>query len=331
MQKDVVIIGHPEEGYAERLANYINEHGLMSAEAVAFSEKGRMTRFENTHSVLAKVVAKEWAESSRKSESGILTIILTDGEEEGDMYAFRFRAADLTAAKICEFADIKPGRKTRVNEKTKLIGVYSPVGRCLKTSFSLTLGQMLATKYRVLYLNFENYSGFGKVMGFSKPADMADLLYYFLNLSDEFPKKMEEVMVSLGGMDMIPPALSFMDLESITEDEWEFFFNTLIERGNYDYIILDLSDYVKGLYGLLKRCYYIYTMMPGDGLAMAKVEQYEKLLKSMHYGDILDRTKKLFPPIFRKLPIHPEELLHSELAEYTRKITEDDFAWSGKK
>ena len=61
---------------------------------------------------------------------------------------------------------------------------------------------------------------------------------------------------------------------------------------------------------------------------MAKVEQYEKLITNLHYGEILDRTKKVSPPVFRKLPIRPEELIHSELADYTRKITEDDFHWN---
>ena len=179
-----------------------------------------------------------------------------------------------------------------------------------------------------LYLNFENYSGFGKVMGLTKPADMGDLLYYFLNLADGMHEKMNEMTVSVNGLDMIPPALSYLDIESVTEDEWEAFFDALVRKGYYDYIILDLSEYIKGLYKILRRCTCIYTFAPGDGVAMAKVEQYEKILRDLHYKDVLDRTRKVTPPVFRKLPIKPDELLHSELAEYTKKITEDDFHWS---
>ena len=79
---------------------------------------------------------------------------------------------------------------------------------------------------------------------------------------------------------------------------------------------------------LMEKCSFIYTIAPNDGLAMAKVEQYEKILEELHYKDILNRTRKVTPPVFRKLPIRPEELIHSELAEYTRKITEDEFHWS---
>ena len=41
-----------------------------------------------------------------------------------------------------------------------IIGVFSPLGRCLKTSFALALGQILAKERAVLYLNLESYSGF---------------------------------------------------------------------------------------------------------------------------------------------------------------------------
>lgn len=343
MQKEVIIIGHPEKEYVQRLSDYINEHELLPVEAVAFSEKSKLFRYKNNNPVSAIVIPLEWKETAEKKELTSNVIFFTEdepleesvcdpkeetGEKKKECRICRYLPADVIAGKICEVAGILPGKRRIACEKTKLIGVYSPIGRCLKTSFSLTLGQMLGTKYRVLYLNFENYSGFGKILGYSKPVDMADLLYYFLNLSDEFSGKMEEVMMHIGGMDIIPPALSFMDLESILEQEWEIFLNTLIEKGNYDYIILDLSDYVKGLYNILSRCSYIYTMIPNDGVAMAKIEQYELLLSSLHYSEILDKTRKVSPPVFRKLPIHPEELIHSELAEYTRKVTEDDFHWN---
>lgn len=332
MMKEVIVIAHPEEDYARRFADYANEHNLFPLKAAAFSDKGKLKRFEKSNPVCVKIIPKEWSSGENESsgEKGRpKCLYFSEEETEEKMYVYRYQAADFMADKICEAAGIKKlQRKTITGEKTKLIGIYSPVGRCLKTSFSMTLGQMLSSRYKVLYLNFENYSGLGNVMGYSKPVDMADILYYFLNLNEEFGEKMEEVMVKVGGMDMVPPAMSFLDIESISEEEWDSFFDAITERGNYDYIILDLSDYVKGLYRILQKCSLIYTFAPSDGLAMAKVEQYEKLLDTLHYNDILERTRKVTPPVFKKLPIRPEELVHSDLAEYTKQITEDEFHWS---
>lgn len=329
MYKEIVAVCHTEEDYVSRLADYINDHALLPCPVAAFSDKGKLTRYANHNPVRHRVIPAEWARNMTKEElkSGV-SLFCDEEEMEADMYVYRFRSADLTAERICRLADFQlPVARVR-GGRTKMIGIYSPVGRCLKTSFSLTLGQMLAQKHRVLYLNFENYSGFGRMMGMNKSVDMSDLLYYFLNLRDEFHKRMDGMAVSLNGLDVIPPALSFLDLESIGEEEWDRFFDILTEKGNYDYIVLDLSDYIKGLYRILLRCTFVYTFTQDDGMAMAKVEQYEKILNSLNYGEILSRTRKVKPPVFRKLPIKPEELIHSELADYTRKITEDDFHWS---
>ena len=52
-----------------------------------------------------------------------------------------------------------------LKKTTEIIGIFSPLGRCLKTSFALTLGQILAKERAVLYLNMEEYSGFEELMG----------------------------------------------------------------------------------------------------------------------------------------------------------------------
>ena len=58
----------------------------------------------------------------------------------------------------------------------KVLGVYSPVGRCLKTSFALTMGKLLAQEERVLYLNLEEFSGLSVLMKEEYKSDLSDLL-----------------------------------------------------------------------------------------------------------------------------------------------------------
>ena len=65
-----------------------------------------------------------------------------------------------------------------LKKTTEILGVFSPLGRCLKTSFALTLGQILAKDKAVLYLNMEEYSGFEELLGKGFAHNLSDLLYY---------------------------------------------------------------------------------------------------------------------------------------------------------
>lgn len=65
-----------------------------------------------------------------------------------------------------------------MKKSTSVIGVYSPVGRTQKTSFALTLGQILAKDRAVLYLNLESYSGFEQILGETYERNLSDLLYF---------------------------------------------------------------------------------------------------------------------------------------------------------
>ena len=63
--------------------------------------------------------------------------------------------------------------------KARILGIYSPIGRCLKTSLALTLGQQLARDGKVLYLGLDAFAGFSRLIGNSCKNDLSDVLYFF--------------------------------------------------------------------------------------------------------------------------------------------------------
>ena len=71
----------------------------------------------------------------------------------------------------------------------------------------------------------------------------------------------------------------------------------------------------------------IYTMTERDGFAMAKIDQYEQMIKQCRYEDILNKTHKCELPKFSYLPEQLDRLTVSELATVVKeKIKEDLYA-----
>ena len=215
-------------------------------------------------------------------------------------------------------------------KKMKIIGIYTPVGRCLQTTFSLTLGQMLARQFKTLYLNFEIYSGFSRMLNKNFHSDISDLMYYFGCARDKLAYRLESMVETVGGLDFVPPAEIHRNLAGICGEQWMDLFHEIEKCSEYEYLILDLTDGLTDLWDVLRGCDYVYTITRGDGLAMAKIEQYEKALEQMHYGDVAARTKQWNLPVFRQLPVHFEEFTYGDLAAYIREQVYPDLFKEGE-
>jgi len=208
--------------------------------------------------------------------------------------------------------------------KACVYGFYTPVGRSLQTTLALTMGQLLAANKRVLYLNFECCAGLTEMLG--KQADnteFASLLYYLQESKEQFLGRLYQAAECINGMDFILPASCGYDLYGIAREEWRRLLD-LLDDGQYDVILLDLSDGVQGLFDVLRRCTRIYTIVREDGFAAAKLAQYRETLERTDYSDVWERSKKLKLPFFCQLPKDIGNLLTGELAEYTKKVLDAD-------
>lgn len=247
-------------------------------------------------------------------------------EERNPRGLYRYSPADenlKTLVKLLQISESDYGLGNATS--TKFIGVFSPVARTGKTSFSLVLGQLLAKNKKVLYLNFESFSGMSISVG-RRNSDLSDVMYYFNNLQKDFATKFRESIEKINGLDYIPPAYYFIDLTSITAEKWEKFLEAIAGMNEYDYVIMDLSDFLQGLFDVfLTSCDYIYMLTSNDSRAANKIFHYESVLKEYEYTDILTKTRKSIIPTIRNLPEDPDRLIYSDMAEYVRKETKGDF------
>lgn len=99
MEKEIIIVGHPESGYAERLTDYINDNGLLNIQLIAFSSKSKYKEAVKRYNPKYKILAVEWKEDESSENT---FYFCEEKEEEKEEYIFRYQAADRIAARIRE-------------------------------------------------------------------------------------------------------------------------------------------------------------------------------------------------------------------------------------
>lgn len=333
MNKKIFAICDTEEAYAHRLTEYLLEKVRLPYAVHLFTEVEELRKFAGQEGIEILLIAESALkllkeEYIRQQVTQMFVLREGEGKEQDDLsYISKFQSPERIVEQIAESAiGLLTWNETIMAEDTavKLIGIYSPVKRCLQTSFALTMGQILAKEYRTLYFNFECYSGFGQMLNREFPADMMDLMYYYRCAKDQLSMRLSSAVQRIGGLDYIPPMQSYAGVREVTGTEWLEFCRYIAGIGQYEYIILDLDDSMDGLFDLLRKCHKIYTITKEDYFAAAKISQYEQILKFNELEEIAGKTVKCRFPIFKQLPANLELMTHGELAGYVRAIVRED-------
>lgn len=328
MKNSQLAICDPDEKYLEKLQqNLINKASFPFLVSIFGTITELRSANEKTPFELLLVAEEVFQVIDKETFSGMVILLQDKGEIKGnaDGVIQKYQSAEAIRKKILElYADWNGSVKEqgKRQRELELIGVYSPLCRCIQTSFSFLLGQFLAKDKSVLYLNFEPFSGLSGLLGREEEKDLTDLVYYLENGRDRFLYKLESMVSDINGLNYIAPAYSYMDIAAVKTEEWIRLLEGLQECGTYDVVILDLSELVQGLPEVLRKCSYIYTLNREDGIAAHQMKEYEDLLTRQEYQDVISKTKKLEVQIFNSLPSTLEEMRYGELAEYVRKIAE---------
>ena len=155
--------------YAGRLAEYVNQKETFPFQAMAFSDLEKLKEYGQTHDIEILLAGENVREKAKEVKAG-LKMILCDGEfvskgeakEEASVYKYQSGDCILQEVMACYcIAPPQPGLAL-MGKSGLVMGVYSPVGRCGKTSFALALAHMLGKSQAVLFISLEEYSGFFK-------------------------------------------------------------------------------------------------------------------------------------------------------------------------
>jgi hypothetical protein len=327
MKNKIIAICDGEASYAYSLADYFNQKNSIFFSEAFTSENSILEYAAQNFVDIMLITDRMSIELLNKNNIGLL-VLLSEYEAmkvvPNQLAVYKYQSAATILKSIMNYYAEKDDEPLAMLHKNcNIIGVYSPVKRSLKTSFCLTLGQILAKEKAVLYINMEEYSGFSSVLGQEYKADLSDVIYYLRQDKSNILIKLEGIVESLNQLDYIPPVASPMDIREVKKEEWQRLFREIRRNSKYEIIVIDFGEGVDGLLELLSECQQVYMPIRGDYISNAKIEQFEKLLTRTGYGELNLHIKKIKLPYhnsFGNKECYAEQLIWSELGDFVRQL-----------
>lgn len=304
MNKTMVIaLYDSDKEYIESFSEYLREQKHQSHSIILFTEITTLDAYCRVKKVDMIVIAEYLImddairEGDIKKEDNI--IILVDDKDvssiNGIPVVYRYQPVDLLISSILNICADRALYDSNLVEYTKkrrkcIVSVYSPIGRCGKTIFSIRLGVALSNKtFKVLLINLEEFSLFMKYVKGDEGENLSDLLYYYLSGNQSMTIKSEAVIRNYNGMDYIPPVKYVQDLRKISGDIWKKFIDLTAEVKDYDIIILDISNMVEDVFKMLEYSDVIVVPVIDEENCNYRVAELKEYIEYSDYNINIDK------------------------------------------
>lgn len=344
--KRIMAVYDAEPCYAERFAEFANEKGMTPFTVVAFGSIGRLKEFAREQPVEMLLVGENVEEEElsglavgqivRLSEKGTKSRqednsgSFSQKGREKSAAVYKYQSSDAVLREVMACYNVASPQEQPLSSsevKSRIIGVYSPIGRCGKTDFCMTFGQLLAKQGKALYLNMEGYSALSLLTGTKYQSSLSDLLYYYRQ-GEYNQLKLGSALYNWGGLDYVPPAAYAEDLAEIQGEELAGMVKAIARDGIYEVILVDIGNLGRDAGALLEISETIYVPIKDDCVSMAKIEMWKAYLEKSGKGNLLERVCKLRLPM-PKGNMQPEnyleQLLWGEMGKYARNLIAKEY------
>ena len=310
----VFVIYDTERPYTEKLVHMLSMRRTLPFDFHAFTDPVRLQAFLAHHRAdILLVSEKDYDASLVAGCRG--TLILLGEKESGrpeidaprvSKYQSSAALMQEVLAQIREDADEDPSYVMKGDQK--VIGIYSPLGRCHKTLFALALGEQLASRRTVLYLNFEPYAALPELMHTSPSSTLSDVLYYMREEDIPLSLKIDETALPLGHMFYIPPVRVPEDIADLSGEDIHTLLSQIRALSRFETVLLDLGGGLRDIPEILSFCDLVYLPVLEDPVSQAKLSAFTEHLCSAGQEAVLHRTHRILIP-----PLRPQEAAGNQI------------------
>lgn len=326
--KQIMAVYDVDPFYADRFAEFVNQREQIPFTVMAFTSMERLRKFAAEHTIqillISGLIGRE--EISQIPAKQVMT--LSDGEvvplREDYKCVYKYQSTDSIIREVMASYCEQPVEEAVAlgMGRAGIIGVYSPIGRCLKTSFSLAAGQVLSKDRRTLYVNLEEYSGMSALTGTEYKGNLSDILYYYRQGSYNW-MRFSSCVYTWGGLDYIAPVRYPEDLLQIGPEDTARLLERIAGESGYEVMVIDIGQAGKHSISILDICQVIFMPVKEDCISVAKLEEFDQYLEISGKSCLQDKIKRLKLPYhisFGKKESYMEQLVWGELGDYVRHL-----------
>lgn len=325
----ILAILDQEGDYGERLCEYLNRRKCLPCTAATFSSLESYLAFAENHRVQILLAQPELLTGVYDLHADQVLQLWDAGQDRGALlekrdavYKYQSGEEILRAVMVAAGeAGLGFGAGHTGGEK-RLISVFSPVGRCYKTSFALLFSALRARRERVLYLNLEKFSGLSRLLGESYERGLGDAFYHLRRDSLD-GARIGTLLHSFYGVDYIPPFLSPEDQEALEPGDHTALVERIMEETEHTLMVADLGGFSAAALAMMELSDVVYMPVLEDFISEGKCGEFLDYLKEMGKSRILERIQKLRlpqPGTIRSRDSYLDSLLLSPLGDYAREV-----------
>lgn len=237
------------------------------------------------------------------------------GEEH---FVYRYQPLDRILRQIAAYCEEQEPWEEDAALHAEIYGVYSPVKRCYKTTFSLILGQILADRGTTLYVNLEDCSGLEALAGASGEETLSDVLYCHRVAQPK--RKLRSVVQNLGKLAYLPPAVCPGDIRETDPEEMAQVIFEIGSSDAYESLVIDLGDALRDPLPVLRLCRRIYMPTRDDAVSKVRLREFQRMLSERREEELGERICPLHLPSYSRMEAESSELRELRRTPFGRYV-----------
>lgn len=321
-----VLLYSQEEDFVLALMNYINRNPQMPILAMAFTKQAELDSYLKEHSPDLFVTEPDVLKNKCFGEGGMAAVITgstvpvlwmldTESGEKAERNSVRipdlayvipkYSPASVYCRKMLQIlSEVHPYRN--LGNPFTCVGVYSPVGRCGKTTLSKALCRYYSADRHengsgCLYLGWEEFAEH-----IDEKQSMEELLYYIRQKTENISLKIKSLAIEECGYDSIPCAVSYQELREIRREDLSWLFHQLRSEGIYHWLVADIGSGSLSDLELLAEFDVLYLPCLQEAHAKQKVAGFCRNLQAQKDWEAL--AEHCYPVFLKEDGISPEEV-----------------------